>query len=142
MDESKAPGPFSIPQPACPYFQPAQADWIYPVPGYCRGLPQGLLMIPSIEEYRALCSTAQHTTCLICRGRQGDTGAEAAVRDACRSGGPFPSLTDPPARGDHLGERVLDGGAVHAHIYFKKELEQPVQCPGRSVEASGMEGPR
>jgi hypothetical protein len=92
MGVSRVPGAFSIPQPACPYFQPAQADWIYPVSGYCRGLPQGLLMIPSIEEYRALCSTAQHTTCLIHRGRQGDTEAEAAAQDACRSGRPFPPL--------------------------------------------------
>lgn len=69
MDESKVPGPFAIRQPACPYFQPAQADWIYPVSGYCRGLPQGFLMIPTIEEHRTLCSTAQHTTCLIYRGR-------------------------------------------------------------------------
>jgi len=88
MDESKGPGPFSSPQPACPYFQPAQADWLYPVSGYCRGL----LMIPSIEEYRALCSTAQHATCLIYRGRHGEKEAEAAVRAACQSGGPFPRL--------------------------------------------------
>ncbi len=95
MDESKVPGAFSIPQAACPYFQPAQADWIYPVPGYCRGLPQGLLMIPSMEEYRALCSTAQHTTCFICRARQGDPEAEVIVRTASRSGGPFPLLIPP-----------------------------------------------
>jgi hypothetical protein len=96
MDASKDPGPFATPQPACPYFQPAQADWIYPVSGYCRGLPQGLLMIPSIEEYRALCSTAQYSTCLIYRGRQGDTEAEAGVRAACQAGwGPFPPLTGP-----------------------------------------------
>jgi hypothetical protein len=60
MDASKAPGAFSVSQPVCPYFQPAEADWIYPVSGYCRGLPQGLLMIPSIEEYRTLCSTGGH----------------------------------------------------------------------------------
>jgi hypothetical protein len=92
MDESKVPGAFLIPQPGCPYFQPAQADWIYPVSGYCRGLPQGLLMIPSIEEYRSLCSTAQHTMCPICRGRQADTGAEATVGAACRSGEPLEPL--------------------------------------------------
>jgi hypothetical protein len=92
MEASKAPGPFSISQPVCPYFQPAEADWIYPVSGYCRGLPQGFRMIPTIEEYRTLCSTGQHAACLIHRCRQGETEAEASVRAACRSRGPFPRL--------------------------------------------------
>src|SRR5574341_1670626 len=58
----------------CPFFQQAKADWIYPVDGCCRGLPQGLLMIPSIDEYRTLCSTSHHTDCLIYRYRQGEEG--------------------------------------------------------------------
>jgi hypothetical protein len=95
MDKSQVLDRFATPQPACPYFQPAQADWIYPVSGYCRGHPQGLLMIPSIEEYRVLCSTGQHTTCLVYRCRQGDTEAEAAVSGACRSGETVPTALRP-----------------------------------------------
>jgi len=140
MGESRVPERFATSEPACPYFQPAQADWIYPVSGYCRGLPQGFRMIPSIEEYRVLCSTAQHTTCLIYRCRQGDPEAEAAIRAACRSGGPFPSLTGPPR-----AVIISESGFLTAAQFtptFKHELEQPVPCPGRSVEASGMEGLR
>jgi hypothetical protein len=89
MDASEVLGRFEPPPPACPHFQRAQADWLYPVSGYCRGLPQGVLMIPSMEEYRTLCATAQHTTCLIYRGRQGDAEAEATLRAALRGpGGP------------------------------------------------------
>jgi len=48
----------------CSLFRPAQADWIYPVAGYCEGAPAGL-MIPSIDEYRRWCSTAAHAACPI-----------------------------------------------------------------------------
>lgn len=34
----------------CPFLEPARADWIYPVAGYCRGVRQGRLMVPSVEE--------------------------------------------------------------------------------------------
>jgi hypothetical protein len=64
---------------SCPFFQQAMADWIYPVEGCCRGLPQGLVMIPSIEEYRTLCSTSHHGDCLIYRYRQGEEGLEEWV---------------------------------------------------------------
>jgi hypothetical protein len=56
-------------QALCPFLQPAQAEWIYPVQGFCRGLPQGLLMIPSVEEYRTRCSTEAYTACPIYRSR-------------------------------------------------------------------------
>ena len=64
---------------SCPFFQIAKADWIYPVDGSCRGLPQGLLMIPSIDEYRTLCSTSHYTDCLSYRYRQGEEGLEEWV---------------------------------------------------------------
>jgi hypothetical protein len=69
----------------CPFLQPAQADWIYPVAGYCGGLPQGLLMIPSVEEFRSLCSTEDHGTCLFYRYRQGDTKVEDLLQSKFRA---------------------------------------------------------
>jgi len=64
----------------CPFLQPAQADWIYPVAGYCRGLPQGLLMIPTVDEYRTLCSTEGHRACPIYRHHRGEDSLEAWLR--------------------------------------------------------------
>jgi hypothetical protein len=74
---------------SCPYFQPSRADWLYPVHGYCRGLPQGLLMIPSVDEYRTFCSTRQHTACLIYRYRQGEEGLEDILAAHCQPAGRF-----------------------------------------------------
>jgi hypothetical protein len=52
----------------CPLLKPAEADWRYPVAGYCRGL--GALMIPSVEEYRTWCSTEEYPACPIYRERR------------------------------------------------------------------------
>jgi hypothetical protein len=49
----------------CPFLEPARDDWLYPVTGYCRGLPQGALMIPTLFEYRTWCATDGHTACPI-----------------------------------------------------------------------------
>jgi hypothetical protein len=49
----------------CPLFRRAEAKWNYPVVGYCTGLPGGLLMIPTVEEQRSLCSSAGHARCPI-----------------------------------------------------------------------------
>jgi RNA polymerase-binding transcription factor DksA len=49
----------------CPFLEPARDDWVYPVTGYCRGLPQGALMIPTLFEYRTWCATDGHTACPI-----------------------------------------------------------------------------
>ena len=69
-------------QPSCPFLRPTQADWIYPVQGFCRGLPRGLLMIPSVEEYQTRCSTQAHTACPIYRYRM--AGDERALDDWLR----------------------------------------------------------
>jgi len=78
--------------PCCPFLQPALADWVYPVAGYCKGLPRGLLMIPSVAEYRSLCSSGDHAACPIFRYRQGDKGAEGIVRSHYRAVGRFSPL--------------------------------------------------
>ncbi len=73
----------------CPYFEASRPDCLYPLRGYCRGLPQGLLMIPSVEEYRTFCSTRQHTACLIYRYRQGEEGLESYLAAHCHPAGRF-----------------------------------------------------
>ena len=50
-------------EPICPFFKKATADWLYPVTGFCRGRPDGKLMIPSIDEYRESCTTEQFRCC-------------------------------------------------------------------------------
>ncbi len=59
-------------QPLSPYLEPAQSDWIHPIAGYCKGLHRDLRMIPTVAEYRALCSTADHVSCPIYRTRGGE----------------------------------------------------------------------
>ncbi len=93
MNMNMTVSPKAVPDgQCCPFLQPAQADWLYPVAGYCRGLPQGLLMIPTVEEYRNLCSSGDHGTCLIYRYRQGDKGVETLLRTYYRAMGRFPPL--------------------------------------------------
>ncbi len=69
--EKAAPG-----QMSCPFLVSADAAWIYPVEGFCRGLPNGLLMIPTVEEYRTQCSTRGYTSCPIYRSRMGEDGLQ------------------------------------------------------------------
>jgi hypothetical protein len=60
----RAGGLFQEPgEPICPFFKKATADWLYPVTGFCRGRPDGKLMIPSIDEYRESCTTEQFRSC-------------------------------------------------------------------------------
>lgn len=64
QEPSRSAGWFQeVGEPICPYFKKAAADWLYPVTGYCRGRPDGKLIIPSIDEYRKLCTTAQFRSC-------------------------------------------------------------------------------
>jgi response regulator RpfG family c-di-GMP phosphodiesterase len=61
---SKSAGLFQEPgEPICPFFKKATADWLYPVTGYCQGRADGKLMIPSIAEYRELCTTEHFPSC-------------------------------------------------------------------------------
>ena len=55
----------------CPHFRRAETRWNYPTAGYCTGLPGGLLMIPTVEEQRSLCSTAGHAACPIHQAHSG-----------------------------------------------------------------------
>ncbi|MDD5558179.1 hypothetical protein [Candidatus Methylomirabilis sp.] len=50
-------------EPICPFFARAGTDWLYPVTGYCRGRPDGKLMIPSVAEYRDFCTTERYRSC-------------------------------------------------------------------------------
>jgi hypothetical protein len=76
-------------QVLCPLLRPARAEWIYPVQGFCRGLPRGLLMIPSVEEYRTRCSTEAYTACPIYRSRMAgdDRALDAWLRGQYRNWG-------------------------------------------------------
>ncbi len=63
-ERSAPPGCFQeVGVPICPFFKKATADWLYPVTGYCQGRADGKLMIPSIAEYRELCTTEHFRSC-------------------------------------------------------------------------------
>ncbi len=64
QDCTRSPGCFQeAGDPTCPFFKKAIVDWLYPVTGYCRGRTNGKLMIPSIADYRRLCTTEQYRSC-------------------------------------------------------------------------------
>jgi CheY-like chemotaxis protein len=64
QERSRSTGWFQeVGEPVCPFFKKAAADWLYPVTGYCRGKPDGKLMIPSIFDYRELCTSEQFRSC-------------------------------------------------------------------------------
>jgi len=56
----------------CPFFHAAQQERQYPLLGLCRALPRNQIMIPTLEEYRACCSTPGHTTCSVFRSGMGE----------------------------------------------------------------------
>ncbi len=64
----------------CPFLEAVEGNWRYQVPGYCQGGPQGVLMIPTLNEFRTLCSTPQHAACPIFRSRRGEDSLEAWLR--------------------------------------------------------------
>ncbi len=52
------------PVPRCPHFQAAHAERIYPVEGYCvLTTSPGLLMIPSIAEFKMYCTAVRFSVC-------------------------------------------------------------------------------
>ncbi len=87
--ETSRPSKGGAAQPLCPYLEPAHADWIHRGLGYCRGVPRGLLMVPTETEYRALCSTADHVTCPIHRSRRGEDSLEAWLMVRYQRTGPI-----------------------------------------------------
>ncbi len=69
--------------PRCPQFQPLYEGGAYPIPGYCAlSAAPGALMIPSLEEFRTLCTTPMFHHCPWCETRQAGElpGATAAAR--------------------------------------------------------------
>lgn len=60
----------------CPFFRPARMEHNYPLTGVCAGLPRGLVMIPTIEEYRTRCSTDGHAACPIYLSNLGEGNLE------------------------------------------------------------------
>jgi len=87
-------------QAPCPFLRPTQAEWIYPVQGFCRGLPRGLLMIPSVEEYQTRCSTQAHTACPIyrCRVAGDERALDNWLRGQYRNWGMRPAERPPDVR--------------------------------------------
>ncbi len=50
--------------PCCPQFRAARGEGGYPIPGYCTlSAAPGALMIPSVEEFRTLCTTPAFRHC-------------------------------------------------------------------------------
>ncbi len=50
--------------PHCPQFRPLRDDGAYPIQGYCAlSTAPGALMIPSMEEFRTLCTTHAFPHC-------------------------------------------------------------------------------
>ena len=64
----------------CPFVLRMQVHSGYAMEAFCRGLPHGLPMIPSVEECRQWCSKATYTSCPIYRSRMGEDGLEAWLR--------------------------------------------------------------
>lgn len=53
----------------CPYLKLLESCWLYSVEGYCHGYRDGRLRIPSIQEFRDLCTTYLYVTCRTYRTR-------------------------------------------------------------------------
>ena len=75
VPKEAAPG-----QASCPLLRPVKTDLVYPVKGICQGFPNGLPMIPTVEEYRMRCSSPSYTTCPIYRAQMGEDGFQALLQ--------------------------------------------------------------
>ena len=64
---------------SCPFFRPVEAYCIHPIAGYCRAAPKGTLMIPSLAEHRAWCSTPCYADCPHYGARREEAGLESVV---------------------------------------------------------------
>jgi hypothetical protein len=64
------------PRPRCPQLRVCHTKRLYPVEGYCVLVESsGQFMIPSIEEYRASCTTARFVDCCWFRGTGAGLGS-------------------------------------------------------------------
>jgi len=88
----------------CPFLEPSRGDWLYPVAGYCRGLPQGALMIPTLFEHRTWCSTAGHTACPIYQSKDLRGEMRMGLRPHFGEGGPVIAVEErgAPAAADPI----------------------------------------
>lgn len=60
----------------CPLYRPVDGKGRYCNLGCCTGLPNGLLMIPSVAECRSLCCSPAHVLCPVFRSRSGQGSLE------------------------------------------------------------------
>lgn len=49
--------------PSCPYLQRAKQNRRYAIEGYCLASRKGGLRVVTVEEFRELCTTAEHACC-------------------------------------------------------------------------------
>ena len=50
-------------RPSCPYLQRAKQIRRYAIEGYCLASRKGGLRVVTVEEFRELCTTAEHACC-------------------------------------------------------------------------------
>lgn len=60
----------------CPFLEPAQHGRIHAIGGYCGAVCDGILKVPTLDEYRRWCSTADHPACPLYRARRWGEGSE------------------------------------------------------------------
>lgn len=51
------------PEPLCPFFKKLKGSSHYPLIGYCCACPTGTLKVPTIAEFRDLCTTERYLQC-------------------------------------------------------------------------------
>ena len=93
------------PRPRCPQFRASRSERLYPVEGYCvLAESPGWFMIPSIEEYRASCTTARFEGCCWFRGTGAGPGAVETPPPArpIRVERWLPAAMGPPTLGDMI----------------------------------------
>jgi hypothetical protein len=74
--EAQEPAIPTVEATRCPLFHLVDARWGYHSLGCCTGLPHGLLMIPTVEEYRSRCGTPAHVLCPVYRSHSGQDALE------------------------------------------------------------------
>jgi hypothetical protein len=93
------------PRPRCPQLRVCHTERLYPVEGYCvLAEAPGQFMIPSIEEYRASCTTARFGGCCWFRGTGAGPGAVETPPPArpIRVERWLPAAMGPPTLGDMI----------------------------------------
>ena len=92
-------------RPRCPQLRVCHTERLYPVEGYCvLADSPGQFMTPSIEEYRASCTTARFVDCCWFRGPGAGHGSVETPPPArpVRAERWLPSDVVPPTLGDMM----------------------------------------